>query len=500
MSNPNPFPPAPRWLVWFGVLALLGYELYLTANFSPAAAASDASGYLNSARLLARHELVTTARAIPELQLAAPFHVVPLGFICQDTPGSTRLAPTYPVGLPLLLALAQALTNWQLAPFLVCIGGALAAVWLCYLVGRELGLPPLLAAVGTTVLGLSPMFLFIAVRTLSDVLATTWCLLAVYAALRARRGSGWWAAGGGAAFAMAVLVRPSDILLLPALVLFLGHWRRILWCGLGGVPGALWLMLYQHTLYGDAFRSGYGDIFGIFHTSNFWPTMRHFASWLACLLPAALLILPLGALPQWRRRWRDFAALGLWAIAFIGFYAYYDVSKETWWCLRFILPAFPPIILAGLLGLEELCGALPARFVARGRVVAATVLVFWTVSASHYWTKQLNAVSGPSFDGAYADVCAWSNANLPSNSVVACMAASGSFYYYTSLPILRWDQIEPSHFRTYGSALLQAGRPLYAMLFAFEQESALTEHMPGRWEKITTVHDVGIWKLTSVTP
>jgi hypothetical protein len=217
-------------------------------------------------------------------------------------------------------------------------------------------------------------------------------------------------------------------------------------------------------------------------------------------MPAVLLILPLGALRSWRRRWRDLAALGLWAAAFIWFYAYYDVSRDVWWCLRFILPAFPPIILAGLLGLEDLCGTLPARFISSGRVVAAAVLGLWILGATHHWTKKLNAVGGPSFDGAYEDVCAWSAANLPRNTVVACMAPSGSFYYYTSLPILRWDQIEPSHFRTYGSALLQAGRPLYAVLFAFEQESALKEHMPGRWEKITTVHDVGIWKLTSVTP
>ena len=133
-------------------------------------------------------------------------------------------------------------------------------------------------------------------------------------------------------------------------------------------------------------------------------------------------------------------------------------------------------------------------------VVAAAVLVFWTVAASHYWTRKLNAVGGQSFDGAYEEVCAWSAANLPPNSVVACMAPSGSFYYYTSLPILRWDQIQPSHFRTYGSALLEAGRPLYAVLFAFEQESALKERMPGRWEKIVTIHEVGIWRLTSVTP
>ena len=500
MSNPASFSPAPRWLLWLSLLGLLWYELFLAAHFSPVAAGSDASGYLNSARLLTEGRLAMRARAIPELQIASTYHVMPLGFIGENRPGYIRLAPTYPVGLPLLLALAKGLTNWQLAPFFVCIGSALAGVWLCYLVGRELGLSPLLAAIGAAALGLSPMFMFIAVQPLSDGLATTWCLLAVYMALRARRGPAWWAAGCGVAFAVAVLVRPSDIVLLPALVLSLGHWRRLLWCGLGGVPGALWLAYYQHKLYGDAFRSGYGDIFGCFHSSNFAPTMRHFAFWLACLLPAVLLILPLGALRQWRRRWRDLAALGLWAAAFIGFYAYYDVSQEVWWCLRFILPAFPPLILAGLLGLEDLCSALPDRFAARGRTVAAAVLALWVVAGSAYWTKSLAAVDGQSGEHAYAEVCDWSAANLPSNSVVACMATSGTFYFYTNFPILRWDQIELAQYRTYSTALLQARRPLYAVLFPFEQEPALKERMPGRWEKIVTIHDVGIWKLPSAPP
>jgi len=500
MSNLNTSSPAPRWLVWCGVLALLAYELFLTANFSPVAAGSDASGYLNSARLLANYQLVTKARAIPELQIASPYHLVPLGYVCESTPGSTRLVPSYPVGMPLLLVLGKGLTDRKFAPYLVCIGGALAAVWLCYLVGCELGLSSLLAAAGAVALGLSPMFLFMAVQTLSDVLATAWCLLAVYAALRARRSAWWWAAGCGAAYAMAVLVRPSNIVLLPALVLLLGHWRRLLWCGLGGLPGALWLAFYQHRLYGDALRSGYGDIFGVFHASNFAPTMRHFAYWLACFLPTVLFLLPLGALRQWRRRWRDLAALGLWGGAVIGFYAYYDVSKEVWWCLRFILPAFPPIILAGLLGLEELCGALPARFISPGRAVAASILVLWTVAGSVYWNKELHVVGSQLTERAYAEVCAWSTANLPPNSVVACMAASGSFYYYTNLPILRWDQIELRHFRDYGAALLKAGRPLYAVLNTGAQESALKVRMPGRWEKVASIYDFGIWKLTSVTP
>ena len=45
-------------------------------------------------------------------------------------------------------------------------------------------------------------------------------------------------------------------------------------------------------------------------------------------------------------RRRELAVLGLWAALLIGFYAFYFHSGESWWYLRFILPAFPALLLA----------------------------------------------------------------------------------------------------------------------------------------------------------
>src|SRR5207247_606421 len=99
---------------------------------------------------------------------------------------------------------------------------------------------PALAAAGAAVLGGCPIFVFTSIQPLSDTLATTWTLASVFTALRARRHAGW-AVACGAAFSVAVLVRSTNAVLLPALVVFLGlDWPRLARFVVGGIPGAAW--------------------------------------------------------------------------------------------------------------------------------------------------------------------------------------------------------------------------------------------------------------------
>ena len=186
--------------------------------------------------------------------------------------------------------------GWDAAPVLVGVGAALAAVLLCYAIARRLEIDPWLSAAGAAMLAAYPVFLFTSIQPLSDTLATTWCLAAMYAALRARERTGW-AVACGMAFAIAVLVRATNVLLLPALIVVLGFdVRRLVLAGLGGLPGALWLGFYNHTLYGGALRAGYDRIAEAFGWSYGAPTLVHFAKWLALMLPTIVLALPLAAL------------------------------------------------------------------------------------------------------------------------------------------------------------------------------------------------------------
>ena len=501
MSNPNPPAPAaraPRWLACLGLLALAGYAVLLGINSTVAAGGSDSSGYLNSARLLAAGHLATHVRVPPAFEamdgLFRP-NFEPLGFIA--TAESPRLMPTYPSGLPLHLAAAAKIFGWFWGPLLCGLAAAVAAVWLCYVVGRELGLAPPLAA-AAVVLAACPVMLYTSIQPLSDTLATAWCLAAVWAALRARRHLGWSVACG-AAYAIAVLVRPTNLVLLPALVVLLGfHWRRLVTASLAGLPAAAWLAFYNHTLYGGALRSGYAAVGTAFAAEYVGPTAWHFLRWLAVFLPAVFLVLPLAALARRDTRTRELLALALWFGAITGVYLCYAISHEAWTCLRFILPALPALIFAGLLGVESL--ARPRAGTAnRVRCAAALLLAGWAVIASWRWTPPNAVFYTKGYENAYTSASLAARTQFPQNALVLCAQFSGSIYFYTDFPILRWDRLNAAHFARHADRARQSGVPVCAVLFNSEEPEALHERCPGDWKRLTAIGNVTFWQLAPPT-
>jgi 4-amino-4-deoxy-L-arabinose transferase-like glycosyltransferase len=504
MSNPNPPAPiarAPRWFLGVALLALVAYAAFLARNGTIAAGGSDSSGYLNSARLLAAGQWQTDLRvpaefgAVPEEQQVK---FTPHGFFPQ--PNNPHLPPTYPPGLPLHFAAAAKLTGWIFGPWLVELSAALAAVALCYLVARELGLDWSLAAAGAVALAVCPVFLFTSIQPLSDTLATAWCLAAVYAALRTRQRPRW-AVGAGVAFAIAVLVRPTNVVLLPALLVLIGfEWRRLIAFGLVGLPFAVWLGWYNHTLYGAATQSGYGDWKLAFKASYFLPTSAHFIRWLFQLLPAALGLAALATIGLRRAHSRHLLALALWFASIAGVYACYEVSHEVWWCLRFILPAIPALILAGLLGIAALSEGWLAPRRTRFRLLMAGILTLWAVGASWYWTGKLGVRLMRIYENAYAEAAVTSRAELPPNALVVAFYMSGAIYYYLENPVLRWDQVDPAQFGRFATQAAAAGRPVFALIFEAEVKPALEERCPGEWVRVNRVHNIGLWRLTRAGP
>ena len=476
---------------WLGLILLAAYAVFLGLHTSVVAGGSDTSGYLNSARLLAAGKLQEEQRIPAEFGAPASLprhHFMPLGFVALE--GNPLLPPTYPVGLPLHLAVAAKLAGWKLGPLAVEVTLALAAIALCYLLARQFGIDPELAGAGAVVLAVFPVFLFTSVQPLSDTPATTWCLAAACLALRARGENGWgWAVACGVAFAMAVFVRATNAVLLPALLVLLGgDAKRLVLFALGGVPGALWLGYYNHTLYGGPLRSGYGPIEQTFHWAYGLPSLANFGTWLALLAPAPLLVLPLVTI--WRDRRVDTVALVLWFGAITGVYGFYEFSRETWWALRFILPALPALIVCSLLALQPLSRPI--------RRVAAVALMAWAVAGSLYWTTHLHALSPKENERVYAEASREIRAKLPANALVAAMYASGALYYYTDFPVLRWDQIGAPDFVRYANQAKLAGRPIYALLFDGLEDEARATRMPGEWMRLATTGPIGLWQLVSI--
>ena len=75
-------------------------------------------------------------------------------------------------------------------------------------------------------------------------------------------------------------------------------------------------------------------------------------------------------------------------------------------------------------------------------------------------------------------------------------ATCGSLYTYTDFPILRGELIEAPRFARFAALAHAAGRPVCALLFDSEEKDVLREHCPGDWQRIGSVKNLGLWRLT----
>ncbi len=502
MSNPNPPAPAaskPLWPRWLGLIAFAGYLAFIGSHTAVVAGGSDSSGYLNSGRLLSQGKLLTDLRPPPAFGPRAdldPMHFLPQGFF--PFTDRTQLTPTYPTGLPLHFALAGKLFGWSVGPWLIVLLAAAAVVWLTYSVARALDLSAPLAIAGATVIAAFPVFIFAAIQPLSDTLATAWTLAALRCALFSRRSAHRAFAGAlacGGALGLAVLVRPTNSLLAPALLILLGmNWRKLGLFALGGMPAALWLAFYNHQLYGGPFQSGYGEIFPAFALPYGAPTLAHFTHWLALLLPSVFLALPVFAWLRRDTRTRELLAVTLAFTAITSLYLFYEVSREVWWCLRFILPALPPLIFLGLIGIEALARGPGARWPHPFRTGAAALVGVWALALSGYWTPKLGVFLVQGYEQAYEQGSLAAREKLPPNAVIMSFAFSGSLYYYTDFPVLRWDQMDAPIFSNYAASAHKSSVPVCALLFDWEEKDAFTR-CPGPWQRVATLANIGLWTL-----
>ncbi len=486
-----------RRALWLPALAFVLYGLLLAHYCGAYAAGSDSSGYMNNARLLDRGSLIALMRRIPGVDpnTVSSFTYVPLGFNPRED--RAQMVPSYPIGLPLLIMLAAHLVGWDLAPALTMVLHALFALWLVYRLGRESGLEPGWAWLGAMLLAASPVFILVSLQVMSDVPAMAWVTAAVLCAWKSRERP-WMALLSGAAAAIAVMDRPTDLLVFVPVGIALGlGFRRWFLLALGGLPGAVLLGAVNHAAYGRVFATGYGGMGWLFSAANVPVTLLHYAHWLPALFtPLVLLCLGLPALR--RQPPLGPGLLAAWGLVFAGFYLFYECTHEIWWSLRFILPAIPPILVAALLVARALVSAAGTRVLAfRGRwlaLAAAALLVFgW------HWFRHFGLGRVAAGERAYVEAASWMKSNLPPGAVVASMQMSGTLFYYTPFTIVRWDSLSPAEFERIAAACAAAGRPVYAALYRFEieEQGAFRKHLTGRWTRIATAGETSIWRRIS---
>jgi len=191
-----------------------------------------------------------------------------------------------------------------------------------------------------------------------------------------------------------------------------------------------------------------------------------------------------------RRTPRAAAALTAWSLVYLGFYAAYYNTHETWWYLRFILPAAPALVVGGFLGLKEMGGWTWER---GGRGAFAIALAF--ILANGAWLNtRLETLKVGHGEANYPLAAAWLRAHLPADSVLAAMQVSGAIFYYADFTFFRWDQMDAGAFQRCIGAARAERRAIYAVLYSFEAGEALRERMRGRWTPVGSVRDITIWR------
>jgi hypothetical protein len=489
--------------------AIAGYLGFLLWYMCPYAGGSDSSGYLNSAKLLTEGRLSTPARIPdgipPEIFPASAF--VPSGF--APGPVAGQVMPSYPVGLPLLLALGSLVAGLGQAVTVVNLVTALACMLLLYALARDFGVRPPWAVAATALFACSPLTVSYALQPMSDLPSAALALATVLCAGRA--GRQWrWAAGAGASIAFAVLVRPSNLLLFAPAAVALGFSRRS-WLAfvLGGLPAAVFLAAYQHALYGSVFRTGYGNTGFQFSSEYILPTLGHYAVWLPVILSplvVAAIAVTWSGLPR-----RTLAILAVWAGVFAAFYSTYSFTHQTWWYLRFLLPAAPALLIAAALVLQRL--AVPRLVVGaawdRGTtpmlqprtVPVAAIAVLVALLWEAWWGHRLFVPQVEAGDRSYRQVAAWVAESLPPDSLIAASQTSGSLFFYTNRPFIDWHELTPQSYAALNTILLRDRRTLYASLFFYEEAPALQEKMPGIWEPVAKYRYATIWRrVTAPNP
>ncbi|MBI2497421.1 MAG: glycosyltransferase family 39 protein [Opitutae bacterium] len=488
-------PALPAWkrqvAAFLVFLAVLAYGGFLWWHVSPHAGGSDPSGYFNSARLLSQGRLLAPAR-VPDGHHPADFGsyaTVPLGFIPR---AEDRLAPTYPTGYPLHLVVASVF-RWKHAAQVANVLLALASGLLLFGHARRLGFGCGLAIGGVVLLWLCPLFLFAAMMPMSDLPALAWTLAALYCALEAR--DSWrWGLLCGFAVGAAVLVRPANLLLAVPVAAAVGIRPRS-WLAIvaGGLPAAVFLVLYNRAIYGSPLTTGYGDVSASFSAAFVPPNLAAFARWIPILLSPLVLVALAGPFIAAVRQ-RGFVVLILWAVTLVGFYVFYYHTGETWWYLRFILPAFPALILAMLAVFDALrrAGGSRPRLAAGILACLVAAVALWQVRQ----LRPLGVLYLEEGERIYPEAARWAKRELPARSAIFCMQVSGAFFYYTDFLLLRWDLVEQERLPQLYAALREDKRPVYAVLYEFEQKEALAR-IGGRWRLVAVIHNATVWQLAA---
>jgi hypothetical protein len=498
---------------------------------------ADSYGYASAGRLLASGRLVDAAPIADwlsspnRLALASPLGWVP-------SAGGNGIVPTYPLGLPSLMAIFSAVAGSN-AIYLVSPVMGLLTLWLVFRLARS-WTDEVTAWLATAIVAWNPVFLTYAKQPMSDVPASAWIMLAMYLAMdpsavavnpvnrlrpsrasgrpepvegrqgfRLREGYGGQVGGqeaglyraglAGVAAGAAFLTRPALILAVAIVPLLAMRGpqpsRRLLLSGIGVAAAVILQASLQAHLFGSPLATGYGSGEALFSWQALPQNVDIYArqSWLAL---GGLWLVTLGA-GAWVMRGARAAALLAAAAAVAVPYLFY-IRFDHWETLRFLLPGLVPLSILVAAGVARL--AEPIRV----PVAAGIVLVIFAGAfalRSERLMRESSVWDIQNLEDRYPLAGQWFEVNTPPQSVALAHQHSGSLRWYSGKQTLRWDLMKPEELVGTVRELEAHGATVYAALEGKEREAFnekfSTELAGLSVDPVGHVHNVNFLRLHS---
>lgn len=433
-----------RWAAAIAALFALASAAVGISLGTYTAAGADAAGYVSQAHLIASGTLVRAEPLAHDLGWPQPeWTLSSLGYRPGPLPG--EIVPTYPPGLPLVMA-AFVHAGGELGPFVVVPLLGAIAVLSAFALGATLH-SRLAGLVAAALLATSPIVLFQIVQPMSDVPAAAWWSLAL---LLASTPAAAAPLAAGAAAGLAFLTRPN---LLPLALVVLGvavapprrqapapRWRTAVLFAAAITPAIVVQALLNARLYGGMLISSYGTAGDLFTLSTVLPNLRDYSLRIVeGELPAVILgIVAVAATVGYHSARRRDAAVVAAAVAGITLACYLPYARFAEWSyLRFLLPAFPPaFVLIGALAADAL-----ERLSESKRGVVALVAVTTVCSFNVLTARREQAFNLHRFEERYRTTGKYVQAALPANTTVFAVQESASIQHYSGFPVVRWDQL-----------------------------------------------------------
>ena len=430
-----------------------------TSSFQ--AHAADQWGYISQAALWARGDLVVEQPLAAEAPWPdATWSISPLGYRPGLRPAT--IVPTYPPGLPLMMAGFIKLFGSFGAFIVVPLLGSLA-VLAAFFLGRRIG-GPACGLLASMLLATSPIFLYQLREPMTDVPVTAWWLVATALVAAPSAAS---ALAGGLAASAAIVTRPNLVpvaAILGGFVLVYSAPRvrtRIGYAACfaaGAMPGAIAVALINRSLYGSPFESGYGSTEELFKLEYLSANLSSYPRWLVeTETPLILIAFAAPWVIRLPLTWLFLAIVATLSAS----YAFY-VPFDNWTYLRFLLPAIALLFVLTSGVILVLSQRLPSSLSRWALAVLCFGVMAWRWDSAGMRPPHPN-------DRRFAVVGEFVRDELPQNAIVLSMQHSGSVRYYSGRSTLRWDLLDSQWLDRAVTFLQTKGYHPFVLLEEWEQ-------------------------------